>query len=171
MSVKKIAIIYGSDTGATENVANLLNNKIGPEKVDLLEVSNVSPEDFLRYEIILMGIPTWYIGELQSDWDYFFPKFKEIDFTGKKTAYFGLGDQLGYPDSFVDGIGILAEVVLKNGGEVFGYWSKEGYEFDESLGVAPNGDFYGLVLDDDNKHEMTEERIDKWLEQIKSDLV
>ena len=71
----------------------------------------------------------------------------------------------------MDGIGILAEVVLKNGGEVFGYWSKEGYEFDESLGGAPNGDFYGLVLDDDNEHEMTEERIDKWLEQIKSYLV
>ena len=117
-----------------------------------------------------MGIPTWYIGELQSDWDYFFPKFKEIDFTGKKTAFFGLGDQLGYPDSFVDGIGILAEVVLKNGGEVFGYWSVEGYDFDESLGVAPNGDFYGLVLDDDNEHEMTDERVDKWFNQIKDDL-
>ena len=98
MSDKKIAIIYGSDTGATENVANLLNDKIGPDKVDLLEVSNISPDDFLPYEIILMGIPTWYIGELQSDWDYFFPRFKEIDCTGKRTAFFGLGEQLGYPE-------------------------------------------------------------------------
>ena len=171
MSQQKLAIIYGSDTGATENVANLLVEKIKPLEIDLLEVSNVSPDDFLEYDIIIMGIPTWYIGELQSDWDYFFPKFKEIDFTGKKTAFFGLGDQLGYPDSFVDGIGILAEVVLKNGGEVFGYWSNEGYDFDESLGVAPNGDFYGLVLDDDNEHEMTEERVDKWLSQIKDHLI
>ena len=98
------------------------------------------------------------------------PEFKKIDFTGIKTAYFGLGDQLGYPDSFVDGIGILAEVVLKNGGEVFGSWSTEGYDFDESLGVNPDGDFYGLVIDDDNQHEMTDERVDKWLSQIKPDL-
>ena len=170
MPKNKIAVIYGSDTGATENVANLLIEKIKPLDVDLLDVSNLSPDDFLKYDIIIMGIPTWYIGELQSDWDYFFPKFKEIDFTGKKTAFFGLGDQLGYPDSFVDGIGILAEVVLKNGGEVFGYWSVEGYDFDESLGVAPNGDFYGLVLDDDNEHEMTDERVDKWFNQIKDHL-
>tara|TARA_B000000532_G_C18735052_1_gene348609 strand:- start:61 stop:576 length:516 start_codon:yes stop_codon:yes gene_type:complete len=168
MSNKDIAIIYGSDTGATENVAKSIHQKIGEDKADLLEVNKVSPEDFKKYSTILMGVPTWYIGELQSDWDYFFSDFEKIDFTGIKTSYFGLGDQLGYPDSFVDGIGILAKVVLKNGGEVFGSWSTEGYDFDESLGVNPDGDFYGLVVDDDNQHEMTEERIDKWLSQISS---
>lgn len=168
MSKKDIAIIYGSDTGATENVAKSIHQKIGEDKADLLEVNKVSPDDFKKYSTILMGVPTWYIGELQSDWDYFFSDFEKIDFTGIKTSYFGLGDQLGYPDSFVDGIGILAKVVLKNGGEVFGSWSTEGYDFDESLGVNPDGDFYGLVVDDDNQHEMTEERIDKWLSQISS---
>ena len=168
MSNKDIAIIYGSDTGATENVAKSIHQKIGEDKADLLEVNKISPDDFKKYSTILMGVPTWYIGELQSDWDYFFSDFEKIDFTGIKTSYFGLGDQLGYPDSFVDGIGILAKVVLKNGGEVFGSWSTEGYDFDESLGVNPDGDFYGLVVDDDNQHEMTEERIDKWLSQISS---
>ena len=168
MSNKDIAIIYGSDTGATENVAKSIHQKIGEDKADLLEVNKVSSDDFKKYSTILMGVPTWYIGELQSDWDYFFSDFEKIDFTGIKTSYFGLGDQLGYPDSFVDGIGILAKVVLKNGGEVFGSWSTEGYDFDESLGVNPDGDFYGLVVDDDNQHEMTEERIDKWLSQISS---
>ena len=168
MSNKDIAIIYGSDTGATENVAKSIHQKIGEDKADLLEVNKVSSDDFKKYSTILMGVPTWYIGELQSDWDYFFSDFEKIDFTGIKTSYFGLGDQLGYPDSFVDGIGILAKVVLKNGGEVFGSWSTEGYDFDESLGVNPDGDFYGLVIDDDNQHEMTEERIDKWLSQISS---
>ena len=168
MSNNNVAIIYGSDTGATENVAKLIHQKIGENKVDLLEVCDVSPDDFKKYKIILIGIPTWYIGELQSDWDYFLPEFKKIDFTGIKTTYFGLGDQLGYPDSFVDGIGILAKIVLENGGEVFGSWSTEGYDFDESLGINPDGDFYGLVIDDDNQHEMTEERVDKWLSQIKN---
>tara|TARA_B100000287_G_scaffold253756_1_gene238439 strand:+ start:3102 stop:3620 length:519 start_codon:yes stop_codon:yes gene_type:complete len=170
MSNKNIAIIYGSDTGATENVAKSIYEKIGENKVDLLEVNRVSPDDFKKYKIILIGVPTWYIGELQSDWDYFLPDFKTIDFKGIKTTYFGLGDQLGYPDSFVDGIGILAKIVLENGGEVFGSWSTDGYDFDESLGVNPDGDFYGLVIDDDNQHEMTDERIDKWLSQIKDQL-
>ena len=100
MSDKKIAIIYGSDTGATENVANLLNDKIGPDKVELLEVSNISPDDFLRYEIILMGIPTWYIGELQSDWDYFFPNLKKLILLVRGLLFWSRGSTC-YPDSFV----------------------------------------------------------------------
>ena len=81
-----------------------------------------------------------------------------------------MGDQYGYPDNFVDGIGILAEVVKKNGGEIFGYWKNEGYEFNTSLGMAPNNMFYGLVIDEDNQYELTEKRINKWVEQIKKEL-
>ena len=170
MSKNKISIIFGSDTGTTDFVANVLSEKLGSDKVDLLEVNNIVPDDFLKYDIILMGVPTWHVGELQSDWDYFFPKFKKINFSGIKVAFFGLGDQLGYPDTFVDGIGILGEIVLKNGGDIFGYWSQDGYDFDESLGIASNDKFYGLVLDEDNQQEMTDERIDKWVNQIKKEL-
>ena len=42
MSNKDIAIIYGSDTGATENVAKSIHQKIGEDKADLLEVNKVS---------------------------------------------------------------------------------------------------------------------------------
>ncbi len=170
MSNKDIAIIYGSDTGATENVAKSIHQKIGENKVDLLEVNKVSPEDFKKYSTILMGVPTWYIGELQSDWDYFFSDFEKIDFTGIKTSYFGLGDQLGYPDSFVDGIGILAKVVLKNGGEVFGSWSTEGYDFEASKGMADDNHFVGLGIDEDRQPELTESRVKDWCKQIHDEL-
>ena len=48
MSQNSIAIIYGSDTGATENVAKSLHEKIGEDKVDLLEVNSISPDDFRK---------------------------------------------------------------------------------------------------------------------------
>lgn len=117
-----------------------------------------------------MGVPTWYIGDLQSDWEDFFPEFEKINFDGIKVGFFGLGDQNGYPDNFVDGIGILAEVVLKNGGEIFGYWLNEGYDFTLSKGIAPNNMFYGLVIDEDNQYDQTDMRIEKWVEQIKKEL-
>ena len=47
--------------------------------------------------------------------DNYFEEFQQIDFTGKTVAVFGLGDQIGYSEYFVDGIGILAKVVLENG--------------------------------------------------------
>ena len=81
-----------------------------------------------------------------------------------------MGDQNGYPDNFVDGIGILAEVVKKNGGEIFGYWKNEGYNFDLSRGLVTEDLFYGLVIDEDNQQSQTVNRIEKWVRQIKKEL-
>ena len=53
-----------------------------------------------------------------------------------------------------------------NGGKLIGKWSTEGYEFDESLGCV-DGEFLGLAIDYDNQDDLTEERIEAWVEQIK----
>ncbi len=166
----KVALIYGSDTGSTEYISEIIAEKLALENIDFKDVVTMKPPDFAEYDIMIMGIPTWYIGELQTDWDDFFEEFKTIDFTGKKVAFYGLGDQYGYPDNFQDGLGILAEVVLDNGGELYGYWPNEGYDFNESLGVAPNGMFYGLALDEDNQRDESNDRIEKWVNQIKEEL-
>ena len=166
----KAALIYGSDTGSTEYISEIIAEKLALENIDFKDVVTMKPPDFAEYDIMIMGIPTWYIGELQTDWDDFFEEFKTIDFTGKKVAFYGLGDQYGYPDNFQDGLGILAEVVLDNGGELYGYWPNEGYDFNESLGIAPNGMFYGLALDEDNQRDESNDRIEKWVNQIKEEL-
>ena len=114
----------------------------------------------------MLGVPTWFVGELEPEWDDYFPDFENIDFTGKDIAIFGLGDQYGYPDNFVDGIGILAEVIIKNGGNIVGYWPNKGYDFNKSIGLAPNGMFYGLALDEDNQPELSEERVKLWTEGL-----
>ena len=54
-----------------------------------------------------------------------------VDFSGKKVAIFGLGDQEGYPDTFVDAIGVLANIVREGGDAVVGQVSTDGYEFDD----------------------------------------
>ena len=169
-SQKSIALIYGSEMGATEDVALTIYEKINIKELCVIDVDKIHPKRFLDFDILILGVPTWYIGDLQSAWDEFFPEFQKINFKGIKVGFFGLGDQYGYPDNFVDGIGILAEVVQKNGGEIFGYWKNEGYEFNLSLGLAPNNMFYGLVIDEDNQHSQTENRIEKWIRQIKKEL-
>ena len=166
----KVALIYGSDTGSTEYISEIIAEKLALENIDFKDVVTMKPPDFAEYDIMIMGIPTWYIGELQTDWDDFFEEFKTIDFTGKKIAFYGLGDQYGYPDNFQDGLGILAEVVLDNGGELYGYWPNQGYDFNESLGIAPNGMFYGLALDEDNQRDESSVRIENWVNQIKVEL-
>ncbi|NES07778.1 MAG: flavodoxin FldA, partial [Okeania sp. SIO2F4] len=117
---------------------------------------------------LIVASPTWNIGELQSDWEGFFDELDNIDFKGKKVAYFGTGDQIGYADNFQDAIGMLEEKISSLGGTTVGHWSTDGYDFTESKAVK-NGKFVGLALDEDNQAELTEERIKKWVAQLKTD--
>ena len=159
-------IIYSSYTGLTFDITTIIEKYLDLLKLEVLEVSSINSNDFLRFDFLMLGVPTWFVGELEPEWDDYFPDFENIDFTGKDIAIFGLGDQYGYPDNFVDGIGILAEVIIKNGGNIVGYWPNKGYDFNKSIGLAPNGMFYGLALDEDNQPELSEERVKLWTEGL-----
>ena len=166
----KIGLFFGSDTGCTEVIVHKTVEILGENIVDLYDMSaNKDVSTFYNHESIIIGVPTWYDGDLQSDWLEFYDDFKTIDFTGKKVAIFGLGDQYGYGEYFVDGIGILGEVVMENGGQLIGATSTEGFDYDESKAeFAHEGETYfmGLALDEDNQSDLTEERLIPWLEQI-----
>tara|TARA_R100001126_G_C4841164_1_gene157002 strand:+ start:152 stop:658 length:507 start_codon:yes stop_codon:yes gene_type:complete len=166
----KIKIIYGSDTGNTELVVEDLTKLL--DDTEVITVSNLTPEDW-DHDKFILGIPTWYDGELQSDWEDYFEEFKTIDFTNKTVAMLGLGDQLGYAEWFCDGIGILGKIVLANGGKLVGYTANdETYDFGwmkPSKAFVDKDTFYGLCIDEDNQDELTQERITKWVEKIKEE--
>ena len=166
---KDLKIIWGSDTGNTEGIVNTLKNEC-KYYTDSCEVSDMTPEKWKTHDIYMLAIPTWYDGDLQSDWEDYFEDFKKIDFTDKFVCIIGLGDQDGYPEYFVDGIGILAKVVIKNGGVVFGHWSTEGYDYEKSKAEIDKNTFYGLAIDEDSQYHLTDERINKWLTQITKEI-
>ena len=163
----RIKLIYGSDTGntelVTEDLVKLLDN------IEVTTVADLTPEDW-DHDKFILGIPTWYDGELQSDWEDYFEEFKTIDFKGKIIALLGLGDQIGYEEWFCDGIGILAEVIIKNGGQIIGFTEKDdSYEFEDSKALVDDDTLYGLAIDEDNQPELTQERLKKWVEQLKKE--
>lgn len=168
----KIGLFYGTNTGNTETVVEKLTDELKNNgfDVDVKDMASASVEDFNDYSTMIIAVPTWNDGELQDDWDAVFDDFKAYDFSGKKVGFVGLGDQEGYPDNFLDAIGTLGKPVLANGGEIFGYWPTEGYEFNTSVGLADNGKFFGLGIDIDNQEDMTDERIQAWVAQIKGEL-
>ncbi|MEM9647163.1 MAG: flavodoxin [Bacteroidota bacterium] len=170
--MEKIGLFFGSDSGCTDDISKDLFAFWGGDQLEVAEIGASSKEDLERYNILILGLSTWYDGDLQSDWEDFFDEFKEIDFTGKTVAIFGLGDQIGYCEYFVDGIGILAKVVLENGGTIIGHWPTKGYRFTESVAVMEDNEdyFYGLALDNDNEHQLSDERLKKWIAQVKSEL-
>ncbi|MCB2212240.1 flavodoxin [bacterium] len=161
------AIIYGSSTGNTEKVAEMIKDELGDLIDDIKEISEVSADDMNSYDKLILGIPTWNDGELQEDWETFFEdEMDDVNFSGKTVAIFGLGDQEGYPEFFLDAMRAVYDKVTGDGGKVVGSWPTDGYEFDTSKAVV-DGNFVGLAIDEDNQDDMTEERVEDWCDDIK----
>ena len=165
----RVGLFYGTQTGNTQTVAEAIQNEMGGDSVvDLQDISSASSEDFEPYEFIIVGCPTWNIGELQADWEGFYDELDSINFNGKKVAYFGCGDQIGYADNFQDAMGILEEKIAELGGQTVGHTSTEGYEHSESKAARGN-QFCGLAIDEDNQPELTAKRITAWVTQLKAE--
>ncbi len=169
----KVGLFYGTDTGNTERVAkqmkSLFEASLGADAVDVKEIYKKTAADMQQYDFLILGMPTWYDGELQGDWEEFIPEMKKVDFKGKKVAFYGLGDQYGYASYFCDALGLFAEIVEQNGGELIGFWPVSGYEHDFSK--AQRGDkFVGLCLDVDNQDELTDTRITQWVPQVLNEM-
>lgn len=173
----KIGLFFGTDTGKTRKVAKMIKKKFDDELMDKpVNVNRCSPDDIAGYDYLILGTPT--LGEgllpgLSADcenesWEEFLPQLEDIDFTGKTVAIYGLGDQVGYADEFVDAMMEIYESVSEKGAKVVGAWPTDGYEFDHSEAVKDDK-FVGLALDLDNQQNLTEERLDAWLKMIAPD--
>tara|TARA_Y100000766_G_scaffold262843_1_gene254399 strand:- start:231 stop:749 length:519 start_codon:yes stop_codon:yes gene_type:complete len=162
----KIGLIYGSDTGITEDISIRIEEKFNKYNIERHNIANVNEEIILSFDFLIFGLSTWYDGDLQSDWEIYFDDFKKIDFNNKLVAIYGLGDQWGYDEYFVDGIGIIAKEIIKNNGKLIGEWPTKDYEFTKSKALKDKNTFFGLALDEDNQYEETDGRIKIWTKDI-----
>lgn len=171
----KIGIIFGSDTGYTRKAAKLMAKKLGKEIAPNkpVNINRVSVEEFLAYENLILGTPTYGEGVLPGkdtgieagSWAEFLPQLEANSMSGKKVALFGFGDQIKYTDRYVSAMGTLHDALVDKGAVVIGRWPTEGYEFEKSNAVR-DGRFVGLALDDKNQSVQTSQRVGQWLEMI-----
>ena len=96
-----IGIFYGSSTGNTKDVSVKLQAALGG---DLHNITDVDADTISGYRYLVFATSTWGAGDLQDDWEDFFPTLDDVDFSGKKVGIMGLGDQENYGDTFVDGM-------------------------------------------------------------------
>ncbi|MFC3608375.1 flavodoxin [Stutzerimonas tarimensis] len=173
----RIGLFFGTNTGKTRKVAKMIKKRFDEETIaDPMNVNKATPDDIAKYQFLILGTPTLGEGELpglsadceNESWEEFLPQLESADFSGKTVALYGLGDQVGYPDEFLDAMKELHDFVVERGGKVVGAWPTEGYEFEHSEAVV-DGKFVGLALDLDNQSNLTEERLSAWLKLIAAD--
>lgn len=168
--MKKIGIFFGSDTGNTEKIAKIIHKIIGKNISELHDISQISEKDIKKFPILIFGIPTWYYGEIQCDWDEFLPILKRINFENQTIALFGCGDQEDYSEYFCDAMGIIYKIIKKQKGTLIGQWPIKGYKFEESKALLNSKNFVGLAIDEDRQPEKTHKRIMIWVEKILQDI-
>ena len=164
-------LYYGSTTGMTELVAQKIQaaakqTGLHLHPVNIADMKN--PHELMKHDRLILGVPTWNIGQLQDDWLLLFPHLDDLDFTHKKVALFGVGDQKGYPDNFLDAMGILADKLMARGASIIGQTSAQDYSFNHSKALK-NNQFIGLGIDEYNQEDKTRQRIQAWLTQIQQE--
>jgi len=171
--MKKIALMFWPEEGNVDETGEKIAARFGENEIIKLSIIHTTKEILKEYDNWIVGGSTvgshvWEDADDSNKWHGFFKMLDEIDTTGKVVAFYGLGDQILYPHHFVDGLGVFQEEFEKRNIKIVGQWSAEGYNFSDSEGIS-NGYFFGLALDQDQQRELSDERIDRWLEIIKKE--
>jgi flavodoxin I len=164
----KIGIFYGSTTGNTEKVADLIRQAFGDENADVYNVDVTELADIEKYTYLIFGVSTWGVSDLQDDFEDFMEILEQVDFSGKKVALFGLGDQSTYTDSFVDAMGVLYDRLKKKGVKIVGFVPRKGYSFNASMALVKD-QLAGLAIDEEFESHLTGQRVREWVEMLKKD--
>lgn len=165
--MKKTIVIYGSSTGTCEDLAERIAKKLGDAEV--VAVADADTAKIQSYDNLILGTSTWGFGEMQDDWYDGVKMLKSADLSNKTIALFGCGDSSSYSDSFCGGMGEIYNELKDSGAKIVGAVSTDGYDFDDSSAVV-DGEFVGLVLDEVNEADKTDERIKAWVEAIRPEL-
>ena len=168
----KIGIFVGSSGGVTLGAAEKLQELLEDAELINMEEDYDDLDQFEEFDVLLIGSSTWGQGDPQRDWvdPLYAMQNDEPDFSGKKVAFFGAGDQESHGEEFVTALGKMKEIFDKLGANTnFGYTSTDGYNYKFSY-AEKDGKFCGLAIDDINQEDLTEQRVTDWAEQLKSEM-
>ena len=161
-------LFYSFQAKKSSQIAKHIVKEWGKSGIKEVDADSAHGSDLGEFDSLILGVPTWFDGELPSYWDEMVPEIEKINLKGKKVAIYGLCDQKGYPENFVDGIGLMADILVDQGAVVVGHTSAEEYNFESSTAYR-DGKFIGLAIDFENQSSQTSDRIKNWVNQLKSE--
>lgn len=172
--MKKVVLLFWGKGGNVERAAEKVYAMFDVNQIDMIDVASFDVSTISSYDLIILGGSTigaeiWTDVKDDNEWSRFFAHLEKTNLSEKYLAFFGLGDQVLYPDHFVDALGIFKEQMEKRNAKIIGYWPIEGYQFTDSDGYDGKK-FFGLALDEDRQPELTEERARKWTDQLKREV-
>lgn len=171
--MKTLGIVYWPKKGSVELNAKRIHKEWGEETADLISLRDIEPEGLLNYSCLIFGCSTvgadsWRDAYTGNPWNMFFLRMNraKTDLKDRKVALFGLGDQILYPEHYVDEMARISNELKAHGAVIVGRWPADGYEHTDSKALK-DGYFLGLALDEHNQADKSMERIHAWINDLK----
>jgi flavodoxin I len=115
----KLAIVYSSKTGNTEEVVHLIRQLFFMKKVDvtLFRIEEFPIMELSNYEAVVIGTYTWGNGEIPHEMIEFYRAFETQDVKKVLTGVIGTGDSdypkfCGAVDQFKDMLYIQTNLIV-----------------------------------------------------------
>ncbi|HEY4788198.1 MAG TPA: flavodoxin [Bacteroidales bacterium] len=166
--MKKIGLLYSFKSYKTAKVAEKIKEEFKDASIEAINAESITEDQFLQFDNLILGVPTWFDGELPNYWDEFGPAIEDMDLKGKLIGLFGLGNQVDYPENFLDAVGIMAQLLESRGAKIVGKTSVAGYTF-ESSKAQQKDKFLGLAIDFENQATKNKDRIKEWVKQLSAE--
>src|SRR5690606_1669945 len=168
----RAVVLYASMFGATEVVAEQVADELAARlgtPVAARDITWFDLAELADHDLIVIGSSTWNVGQLPSDMSVKLPQLASLDLAGKRLALFGTGDQFGYPDTYLDAIGIIADELAGTGAVPAGATAASRSSFTGSPALR-DGRLAGLAVDEAHEPALTKARIVEWVDQVLSEL-
>lgn len=163
--MEKIGLFFASLTGNTEVVVDKISEAFEGHELEIFNIDSASEDDINSFNNLILGSSTTGDGDLLDDWESFLDEHT-LNLSEKTVALFGLGNQ-DYGETFASGVGVLYERLQDSGAKFIGQWPvSDDYDFEDSAALLDEETFVGLILDEDNQDDLTDERIAKWVSTL-----
>ncbi len=166
--MKKIGIFYGTTTGTTREVAEMIAGELGVAASEIHDVSNVAPSVVAGYDVLVIGASTWGAGDLQDDMATWLDGLAALDLRGKEVAIFGCGDD-SMSDTFCNSVGEIYHKLHGAHPDFIAPFNNDGYTYDHSESDV-KGMIVGLCIDNVNHPDETPARVKAWCDAIKEEI-
>lgn len=167
--MKKIGIFYGTTTGTTKDIAEMIGSELNVAENDIHDVATTSPSTVGDYDVLLIGASTWGDGDLQADMATWLDGVGALDLRGKEVAIFGCGDD-SMSETFCNGVGEIYHRLHDAHPEFIAPFNNDGYEYSHSESDV-KGMIVGLCIDNINHPDETPSRVREWCAIVKSEIV
>lgn len=116
----KVALIYTTMTGNTEEIAKILAEEVKKRSLDVksfhIEFDDIMALDLRKYDAVLFGTYTWGDADIPFEVEDFYEDLTDEDLTGKVVGLFGSCDS--YYPHYGAAIEIMAKQFKSVGADV-----------------------------------------------------